>query len=378
MTLLLFVLLHDLFGGTLLSSSPYNSYTLQALAWREGRVSLGRDYPWLELAVYQGDYYVSFPPVPSLILLPFTLFFGAQTPDNLIILCFALAMLAAIYSAVRAGGASEMTAAFWAVFLILGSNLLWMCTDGSVWFLAQALNMVFCTLAVCLAVRKRRALSLACVALAVGCRPFSILLFLPLLVFFVEEDYRNTEGLTVLKAALPQWKLLIAPALIGLCYMWYNAARFGNPLEFGHTFLPEFNRGEPQFSVEFIWRNLKNILRPVTLTESLSLKYSIHDGFLLFLANPFFIVLCTKLKKLSPSQWTALGCLLLNLLLLLMHRTFGGWQFGARYTVDLLSYALFLCLPRMQERPKRWELWLCAFAVLFNLYGAIAMHLLYA
>ena len=61
-----------------------------------------------------------------------------------------------------------------------------------------------------------------------------------------------------------------------------------------------------------------------------------------------------------------------------MHRTFGGWQFGARYTVDLLSYALFLCLPRMQERPKRWELWLCAFAVLFNLYGAIAMHLLYA
>ena len=64
MTLLLFVLLHDLFGGTLLSSSPYNSYTLQALAWREGRVSLGRDYPWLELAVYQGDYYVSFPPVP--------------------------------------------------------------------------------------------------------------------------------------------------------------------------------------------------------------------------------------------------------------------------------------------------------------------------
>ena len=27
-----FLLLHDLFGGTLLSSSTYNSYTLQAMA----------------------------------------------------------------------------------------------------------------------------------------------------------------------------------------------------------------------------------------------------------------------------------------------------------------------------------------------------------
>ena len=35
--------------------SPRDSYTLQALAWREGKLSLGQDYPWLELAIYEGD-----------------------------------------------------------------------------------------------------------------------------------------------------------------------------------------------------------------------------------------------------------------------------------------------------------------------------------
>ena len=88
MTLVLYLLLHDLFGGTLLASSPYNSYTLQALAWQKGQLGLGQDYPWLELAIYGGDWFVSFPPVPSVVMLPFTLVFGAETPDNLIILYF--------------------------------------------------------------------------------------------------------------------------------------------------------------------------------------------------------------------------------------------------------------------------------------------------
>ena len=52
-------------GGSFAGSSAYNSYTLQAMAWRDGMVSLGRDYPHLELAVYNNDWYVSFPPVPS-------------------------------------------------------------------------------------------------------------------------------------------------------------------------------------------------------------------------------------------------------------------------------------------------------------------------
>jgi len=377
MTVVLYLLLHTLFGGTLFASSPYNSYTLQAMAWRNGQLGLGQDYPWLELAIYGGDYYVSFPPVPTLIMLPFTFFFETETPDNAIILGFLLATLATVYLTARKIGASELAAAFFSTFFGLGSNLLWLCSDGAVWFLAQALNAVFCTLAICFAVHDRRVLSLGCAALAVGCRPFSILLFFPLLFLFVEQDRDRTE-LPLRTAVIAQWKVLILPALIGIAYMCFNYARFHHPLEFGHSYLPEFNRGEPQFHYRYILPNLKNILRPITLTKTGAVQYPFYEGFLFVLANPFFLLLLSRLRKVKPYQWAACICMVLNLLLLLMHRTFGGWQFGARYTVDLLPYVLLSILPMLKHPPKYWELWLGGFAILLNLYGAIAMHILHA
>ena len=47
------------------SSNSYNSYLLQTLSWLEGRLDLGQNYEWLELAIYNGKYFVSFPPFPS-------------------------------------------------------------------------------------------------------------------------------------------------------------------------------------------------------------------------------------------------------------------------------------------------------------------------
>ena len=72
-------------------SNPYNSYALQTDSWLKGRLDLGQDYPWLELAIYQGKYFVSFPPFPSYVLIPFVMIFGANTPDHLIALFFTIA-----------------------------------------------------------------------------------------------------------------------------------------------------------------------------------------------------------------------------------------------------------------------------------------------
>ena len=47
--LLCYVLIHDLLGGTLLAHCPWDSYTLQAQAWLEGRTDLGQDISYLEL-----------------------------------------------------------------------------------------------------------------------------------------------------------------------------------------------------------------------------------------------------------------------------------------------------------------------------------------
>ena len=73
-----------------IGSSPYNTYTLQALAWRDGSMSLGRDYPHLELAIFNNDWWVSFPPVPSIPMYLLSFFVGSNTPDNLLVKLYML------------------------------------------------------------------------------------------------------------------------------------------------------------------------------------------------------------------------------------------------------------------------------------------------
>ena len=72
-----------------------DSYTLQALAWRAGKTTIDGDLPWLELAIYEGKQYLSFPPVPTLPLFVLTFFFGGETPSGALTLLYLLGGYAA-------------------------------------------------------------------------------------------------------------------------------------------------------------------------------------------------------------------------------------------------------------------------------------------
>ena len=382
--LLVYILLHDLLGGTLFAHEPLDSYTLQALAWREGRLSLGQDYPWLELATYQGDWYVSFPPFPSVVMLPLTYLFGENTPNNLLIILYAMGTAALAYLCLCRRGVKPPAAAFLGLFYVLGSNMCWMSTSGGVWFQAQALNMLLLTGCLLAALDGYRVASYALVALAVGCRPFSICAFLPLFVYFYQADRK--AGLSPWGCLKKQLPCLILPACIGGGDMWYNYVRFGNPLEFGHNYLPEFLEApDGQFHLSYLLENLRNILlRPVTITAGGRLEFPYFNGFLFYVANPLYLLLFIQVfrdgraKHMDGLRWALLLAMAAELLLLCVHKTFGGWQFGARYTVDMLPMVLaYLLLQKDRPLPFH-EKAIGLFAIAFNLYGALAMTFLFA
>ena len=81
---MIFILIDDIIGKSIVDGSIYNSYELQTDAWFRGHTYLSHDYPYLELAIYNGHFYVSFPPFPSLFFIPFYLFFSNNIPTNLI------------------------------------------------------------------------------------------------------------------------------------------------------------------------------------------------------------------------------------------------------------------------------------------------------
>lgn len=384
-----YLLYHSLAGGTLLDASVYDSYSLQAENWLAGRcyIQNGEQYTWLELAIYGGRYYQSFPPVPAVLMLPLVAWYGTATavPSNLVAVLLCLGICAGVYACFWRQGASPLTAAFFALFCTMGSGTYWLGCDGGVWFMAQLLGLLcavwglFCALtpgtaALCL--------TSLLFGLAVGCRPFYAVLGLIWGLRIVQDVLQKRRPARLLFAAV------LPAALVAAGMMAYNFARFGSVLEFGHNYLPEFMAADyGQFSPAYLLQNLPKLLRPVLLDSDLQLHFDIFNGFLFIEANPIFLLallsgLTALRRRAAPGKVLPLpthGGVLLALCLLLtvltcMHRTLGGWQFGTRYLIDLLPYVVLYYLGRTPGwQPGTGALTLCWLGVLFNLYGAVFM-----
>lgn len=366
-----------------LGHSGYDSYTLQALAWRKGEVKLDKNYPWLELAIineeyfaehdkddyeayreFFGDvgvtiddregneYYVSFPPVPSVTMFFLSFIFGEKTPSGIVSATYTMIAFMFAILLVKRLGHDVYTSVFVATIGIVASSALFLSCNksaGGVWFQAQTMSLMFTVIALYLAYGEKDVdlyLSFAMLALAVGCRPFQIIYFF-MLAYLAAKKYK----FKILKTA----KFYIAPALIGGSYMVYNYVRFGNPLEFGHNYLPEFMRvPDGQFGFNYFAQNFKTAVLDLPKIVNGKLEYS-QFGFAFYVSNVIFIALgvlvlslivssvyrmITKSGKIdtvrSSEALFLIALMMLHLFALMLHKTWGGWQFGSRYVVDVV------------------------------------------
>lgn len=364
-------------GGLFFGPSSYNSYTLQALAWRQGQMSLGRDYPHLELAVYQGDWYVSFPPVPSVPIFFLTFLFGSQTPDALMVKLYALGGALAAYWLLTGRGWKPWQAAFVALMTVAGGSMLPLVMNGAVWYQAQTLAFLFTVLAAALMARGRTSWALLLYALAVGCRPFNVC-YGPLLMvlWFLEQPDRRLE-----KAARQLWPGIALGLAVAAAYAAYNLARFGNPLEFGHNYLPEFVRSEHgQFSLHHLGQNARRFLLGLPLYWDGQSWVFERFGASVFLSNPMLLLLVIRYgedlarrRTDARAHWT-IALFAAHLFLLMLHRTGGGFQLGARYAVDLTPYSL-IYLAMQGVGLRRWEVALLAAGFLLMAVGCVQVHI---
>lgn len=362
-------------------SSGYCTYTLQALAWRDGRISLGQDYSWLELAVYNGDWYVSFPPVPSVPLFFLTFLFDSNTPDNLLVKAYVLIGCLAVWRMLRRAGVDNGSAVAYSLLCSFAGCLLSLTIEGAVWYQAQTLAFCFACVSVAAMWRGRTTLSLVCYALSVGCRPFDVVFGLPLLAVYITKC--KSESIPVKKMVYKAIPGVVLGLLIAACYAWYNYIRFANPFEFGHNYLPEFSwQGGIQFSLSHVWQNIRSFVLRLPFHQGDNGWELEKFGFCFLIANPVFIlVLCWIIadifrRRMTWQKAVVIACFFVHLFLLLLHRTFGGFQFGARYTCDLLPYAaLYLSFSAHKKRISKPEIIVFIAAVAFAVYGAAEIML---
>jgi hypothetical protein len=272
------------------------------------------------------------------------------------------------------------------LFLFLANGYLFISILGWVWYMAQVMCFCLSLMALYYALKGRGGLSLAFWACAVGCRPM-VILYLPLLLWLMIRQWKSQpESGGILALIKKRWYWAIAPTVIALVYMWLNYARFGNPLEFGHNYLPEFQLAEHgQFSFHYLLRNLELLCRLPTFDKNGGpMHFDAYDCMAFWLIAP--IVLCFLAAFMYAVVYKgrkhlfeliALPLMLLcHLLIVCCHRTLGGYQFGNRYLVDMLPY-VFYGLLALRPRERNFHLLVSMLLVMgfaLNLMGTVAVY----
>ncbi len=358
--------------------NTYCSFTLQACAWLDGRLDVNPDYTWLELAIYNGKYYVSFPPFPSYVMLPFAFFMSMDTPDHWISLFVMLLGVVYALRIYRRTTGSFLNAERYVLFLYLGNGLMFIALQGWVWFIAQTMCFTLSLMAIDAAQRGRSGWSLAWWACAVGCRPMAAL-YLPMLVYLLHKSgVRYSWKRYVLN--------LVPMTLIAASYMLLNYLRFGNPLEFGHNYLPEFQRAENgQFSLSYLREHLYQLIRlPQYNGEGNPLQFYKFDCMAFYLITPMLVSFLgvyayalVRKRRGNAFLLIVLPILLIaHIMILCCHKTLGGFQFGNRYLLDLLPWVFvaILLLKPQDQRTSVLNLPLFAMGAAVNLLGSVATY----
>lgn len=361
----------------------YNSYILQAQSWLSGRLDLPENYQHLEIAIFEGKYFISFPPFPSYVMLPFVAL-GFMDCDGIIALISALLGVVYAYKILSHYGIKGNRGILFALLVTIGSNWLFTAQIAWVWFIAQNMAFTLSLMAIYYALKGKCGWSLALWACAVGCRPMQAF-YLPVLLYLLYNEYKNRDAsLTLVGMIKKYWKHVIPMAVIALSYMILNYARFGNPLEFGHNYLPEHTESQyGQFNSVYVLGNLKTLFRLPSISYEGAWEYQRFNGTNIFIISPVFIsyiayTLKALLRKQADKKLILLifAMIALEIIALCAHVTMGGSQFGHRYINDVLPLVLLSIATALPKDTKydKLNLILLVFGLTVNTLGSFAYY----
>ncbi len=370
--------------GAIFPVSKFAFYNYLADAFLHGQLHLRLMPPSTnDLVLYQGRYYLYWPPLPAVPLMPLVAIFGVGVSDALYTVVLGVLNVAAValvlQQAARVGviELSSFQLRLLVFFFALGTVHLTLIPYGMVWPVGQLFGFLCLALAYLAALRLRGWPAFFLAGLGIGCA-------------LLTRNHLFLAGLWPAVYLLHQhraagWKRLVGYALAGLLPVFlavaltglYNAARFGSPLNNGlpyHQMAGVFVEDYQQygyFNLHYVPINLfyQYIAYPFPL------RPETFKGGSLFLLSPLFFAAIWGVVKGRPrwSVWTMLATIfLVNLPIVTLMGT-GEIQFGPRYLLDWHLPLLMLTALGM----RRWPNWLLVVltmaSVLQYVIGATAL-----
>ncbi len=371
----------SILGGSPFRVNTFAYFNYLADAFNHGQLNL-RLVPQFtpDLSLYGGNYYLYWPPMPAVVLMPFVALFGVGFSDVFFCVVVASANVAVVAALLRSANdervivIDEEYRGLLVLFFTLGTVHVTMTSYGGVWFTAQLLGFLFVGLAYLSAIRLKGATAFLVVGVFMACAMLTRnhLIFTGIwpAYYLLSKHWKERPGLYsyVVLALLPA-------IVLGILFLFYNYTRFGSPFELGiryhemaPLFVDDYNK-YGAFNTHYIPINFyyQYIFYPFPFTSESFMGGS------LFLLSPVFLYLFWGIfrgyRDPSVITWT-LAILATSVPILLLMGT--GWaQYGPRYTLDFTIPLLMLTASGVQNAPKRFLVWLTVISILQYIPGVM-------
>lgn len=333
-----------------------------------------------DLSFFHGHYFLYWPPMPAVVLMPFVAIFGVNFSDvffTILVASLNVSIVAALLRAADRKSIIQLDAerrALIVLFFALGTVHVVLALVGRVWFTAQELGFLFVSLAYLAAIQLDGATSFwitgLCMACAVLTRNHLIFTGVWPAYYLLRKNWNHRPQLFlhVVYAVLPI-------LTFGLLFLGYNYARFGSPFELGiqyhnmSTFFVEDYQKYGAFNLHYLPINFyyQYVFYPLPLREETFLGGS------LFLLSPLFFYAFQAIAKgyRNPDVWAWLLSILATSIPILLLMGTGWVQYGPRYTLDFTVPLLLLTAYGVQQASKRVLTWLTILSILQYIPGIL-------
>jgi hypothetical protein len=356
-------------------------------AFLHGQTGLSAPLGANDVIPWNGYFYVPFAPFPSIFFMPLMVFISPQTAhqyEPVINSILAAIDVGLVWAMARRLGVDRRRDLIWLGLLLGFSTAIWWVTvRGGVWHTSHLIATMLSLLALIETFGRRRPLLIGLLlGAAFLTRPpilFAGFFFAYVLTF--DRSIRTAVGRW---AIARDWSWLVLGVLPSIAFFfWFNWVRFGSPLDSGYleATLPPWLaaiRDQGLFSISHLPQNWDYFMlhTPEQIPDFPWIKPD-GLGMSILITSPA-LLLALRADWRNRMAWGLAAAFVLVMIPVLLYYG-GGWlQYGFRYALDAIPFAVALCAMALARR-RAGLLWWFALGVglivnAIGVYWAYQLH----
>lgn len=319
-------------------------------------------------------YYVVYPPMSAILLMPYVFLFGEKASQTIFSILLGSVNVVLVYLLYKRLNFSIKTSLLVTFFFAFGTNHWYLSSVGSAWFIAHITALFFLLLALLETFGKQR---LLLIGLLLGGSfwartPVIFAVFFFYIYFWKKFWPFNRKGISnflLLNLGVVTFVLLDAG---------YNFLRFNefNPLS-PYQLIPGIAK-DPIFqqgfmNISYVPRHIEAMFLklPILIPSQPFLVPSIYSTAIWFTSPALIYILKAKKSLLMIACWAAI---ITTLSVIMLWGGVGFAQFGYRFTQDFMPFLLILIALGISQKPNKLAYFLIILSMIVNMWGIILIN----